>query len=84
MDVAFERISSHPIVTAISCILLYILFIRLTTPTALPKGLPWVGKQSDRLFSETWACLMSIRNSPNLLRNGYEKVPLHTLPFVHW
>ena len=84
MDIAFERVSGHPTVTAVVCVLLYTLFTRLATPTAVPKNLPWVGKQSNRLLSETRACLMSFRNVPNWLGDGYEKVHLHPLIHVQW
>ena len=84
MDVVIERISGHPVVIIVACVLLYTLFIRLTTPTRIPKDLPWVGKRSNRLLSETWACLTSIREAPKWLGEGYEKVCLYTLTIIHY
>lgn len=74
MDVAFDRVSSHPVVTTVACILFYSLFIRLVTPAAVPKNLPWVGKRSKAWLSQTWACLMSIRHVPEWMGEGYQKV----------
>ena len=78
MDVIFERLASHPVSTTVACILLYSLFTRLVAPTLIPKGVPWVGKQSNWLLSETWANLSSFNNVPNWLGEGYEKVYLRT------
>ena len=80
MDAIVERVSSHPVITAATCIILYTFYTRLTAPTLVPKNIPWVGKQSDRLFSETWAALRSIAHVPVWLKEGYEEVCQLTTP----
>lgn len=73
MDVILDRLTSHPIATAVSCIVLYTALTRLTAPTLVPKTLPWVGKRSNRLFAETWATFESFANVPIWMGEGYNK-----------
>ena len=74
MDALLERLQSHPVISTLACLVLYSFYTRLTAKSLVPEGLPWVGKQSNRFLSETWASLASFGNVPNWLGEGYEKV----------
>lgn len=49
-------------------------YTSLTARAPLPTCIPWIGKDSNRLFAETRAHLSSFTQVKQWLQEGYEKV----------
>ena len=75
MDTAFaERLIALFIVGPLFLLISHILYAQLTYKTEIPSNLPWVGKNSSKLFAERRAAIQSFANTRKWLAEGYEKV----------
>jgi len=74
MDALVERLSHPSYAVPISLLIVYSVYTRLTSTSTVPSGLPWVGKDSSKLFADTRATFASFSNVRKWLGEGYEKV----------
>jgi len=74
MEALLERLSDPTVSLPIALLITYLVYNRLTAKTPVPEGLPWVGRDSSKLFSKSRAALLSLSNVRRWLKQGYEKV----------
>lgn len=60
-------------------LVVYLLYTRLTTKPH-SANVPWIGKEPEKVFSETRAHLKSFGNVREWLAEGYEKVKASPFP----
>jgi hypothetical protein len=58
----------------VSFILVSIIYSYATSCKSLPLSIPWIGKDSRKLFAETRAHLTSFTKVKQWLQEGYDKV----------
>jgi hypothetical protein len=75
-----ERFSNPLIFFPVLFAFLSIIYSR-SAPSPIPEDLPWIGKKSTGLFSETWAHFSSFNKVRKWLGDGYEKVLFLCLAF---
>jgi hypothetical protein len=73
-NAVMERLSSPFVWTPLLFIIISMLYSRLTARLPLPAELPWIGKNSTKIFAETRAHLTSFNNVRQWLNEGYNKV----------
>ena len=83
MDALLERLSNPIVLLPIAVLILYIIYNRLNAKSRVPAGLPWIGRDASKLFSESRAALSSFRNVRQWLNQGYERVPQFENPKLH-
>lgn len=74
MDTLLQRLQSPAVAVAIILFIIYSIYNRLTAVPSIPEGVPWIGKDSSKLFAETRAFLASFGNVTEWLEIRYEKV----------
>ena len=82
MDALLQPLSSPAVALPVLFLVLYSVYSRFTSVYIVPVGLPWVGKDSSKLFADTRATLASFGNVKEWLEIGYNKVTSpHLWPF---
>ena len=74
MDRLFERLSDLPVAIPIAILVIYSGYRQLTAEPSVPTGVPWVGKEPNKVFADTRATFASFSNVRKWLGEGYEKV----------
>lgn len=74
MDALIERLSNPTVAIIVALLVTYSIYSRLMATAAVPAGVPWIGKDSSKLFAETRATFASFNNVREWLGEGYEKV----------
>ena len=74
MEILLERLSNPTVAIPILLLVLHSIYGRLTSTSSVPAGVPWVGKDSNKLFAETRATFGSFNNVRKWLEEGYQKV----------
>lgn len=75
MEAVQERLSNPALSLPIAVLVVYLIYKGLTAKSPIPQGLPWIGRDPKKLFSEKRAALSSFNNVRQWLNQGYEKVP---------
>ncbi len=70
---AFEYLSKPVVIVPLVLVVLYVIYVQLTSEHLIPKHVPWVGRRSE-LFSKSRANLRSFNKSRELLDDVYYKV----------
>lgn len=73
MEALIERLSNPLVFVPLLFILVSILHSYLTGEKEVPPSLPWIGKESNKLFAETRAHLASFTKVRQWLTEGYER-----------
>lgn len=74
MDALLQRLSSPAIAIPILAFVVCSVYKRLNAPSIIPQGVPWVGRDSSKLFADTRAFLSSFYGGKEWLEAGYEQV----------
>ena len=74
MEELIARLANPSVAGPLVLFIFYILYTQFTSKSTLPSDLPWIGKDSSKLFAETRASLRSFNNVRQWLGEGYEKV----------
>lgn len=74
MEALLQRLSSPTVALPILFLVIYSIYNRLTAVSSLPAGLPWIGKDSGKIFADTRANLASFSSVRDWLEVGYNKV----------
>ena len=70
-----ENILSNPLIyVPIGIVLAYALVIAAPSKVALPKHVPWMGKDNTKSFASLRAAVDYLKNGRELLQEGYDKV----------
>ena len=75
MNALLERLSNPAVSIPVLILLTYSLYHRLSAVSRVPEGVPWIGKDSSKLFADTRAFLASFNAVKDWLAVGYDKVP---------
>jgi len=73
MDGLAERLSNPLVFFPIILVIVSVIYSQCTAGEDLPHNLPWIGKESNRLFAETRAHFASFTKVRQWLNEGYEK-----------
>ena len=74
MDALLQHLQNPAIAIPILLFIVCSVYNRLTAVSNIPKGVPWVGKDSSKLFADTRASLASFGSVTKWLEIGYETV----------
>lgn len=78
---ASEYFSKPAVVVPFLILLVYVVYVKLTSKPLLPKHVPWVGRRSE-LFSKSRANLRSFTKTRELLDDAYYKVRVVFAPIL--
>ena len=73
MDALIERLSKPLVFVPLLLVVISILYSQLTAKKEVPPELPWVGKESNKLFAGTRAHFLSFIKAQQWLTEGYER-----------
>jgi cytochrome P450 len=73
MDVLAERLSNPLVFVPLVLVVASVIYSHLTAEEEIPHTLPWIGKESNKLFAETRAHFASFTKVRQWLTEGYEK-----------
>src|SRR6266498_1302995 len=76
MEALSERLTNPAIAAPLIFFICYVIYSKATSKSPVPSDLPWIGRDSSKLFSETRAAFNSFSNFRKWLAEGYEKVRL--------
>jgi hypothetical protein len=82
MDALLDRVSAPAVIASLALFLFYALYASITSKSEVPSDLPWIGKDSSKLFAETRASFSSFGNVRKWLGEGYEKVSPRDCQFL--
>ena len=75
MDAILQRLSNPAVTIPILLLVVCSVYNRLTAQSNIPEGIPWIGKDSSKLFAGTRTLLASFTSVREWLELGYHKVP---------
>lgn len=81
MDALLQHLSSLTVAIPILVLAVCSVYKRLTAVSLLPEGVPWVGRESSKLFADTRAILASFNRGREWLETGYNQVDSPLLLF---
>ena len=81
MDGFLERLSTPAITIPLFLLVIFSVYNRLTNVSVIPGGVPWIGKDTSKMFAGTRASIAGFNNVRKWLEVGYDKVILHFLQF---
>ena len=79
MDDFLERLSTPAVAVPLLLFVLFSVYNRLTTVSNIPERVPWIGKDTSKIFASTRASIAGFNNARKWLEDGYDKVFLHFL-----
>lgn len=74
MDALLEHLWDPVVAVPLALLVIYFIYGHLTAVPPVPTGLPWIGRDPSKLFSESRASLASFNNIRQWLNEGYEKI----------
>ena len=73
MALEYFNLSQLPVVVPLALIVVYFVYIKLTSKPLIPEHVPWVGRRAE-LFSKGRANFRSFTRGRELLDDAYYKV----------
>lgn len=70
----YQQLLSPVIVVPLLILTIYLVYDRLLASSSTPSGVPWVGKGSSRVFSQTKASFLSLTHMQEWMAEGYKSV----------
>ena len=81
MDGFVQRLSTPTVAIPLLLLVIFFVYNRLTNVSNVPGGVPWIGKDTSKMFASTRASIAGFKNVRKWLEVGYHKVFLHFLQF---
>ena len=81
MDAFLQRLSTPAVAITFLLFVIFSVYNRLTNVSNIPRGVPWIGKDTSKMFAGTRASIAGFKDVRKWLEIGYDKVFLHFLQF---
>ena len=81
MDGFLQRLSTPAVAIPFLLLVIFSVYNRLTDVSNIPGGVPWIGKDTSKMFASTRASIAGFNSVRKWLEVGYDKVLLHFLQF---
>ena len=78
MDAFLQRLLTPAVATPFLIFVIFSVYDRLTRYN-IPKGVPWIGKDTSKIFAGTRASIAGLKDVKKWLEVGYDQVYLHLL-----
>ena len=79
MDGFLQRLSTPAVAIPSLLLLIFSVYNRLANVSNIPRGVPWIGKDTSKMFAGIRASIAGFTNVGKWLEVGYDKVFLHFL-----
>ena len=76
MEAFLQRLSTPSVAIPLLLFIIFSVYNRLTKHN-IPKGVPWIGKDTSKMFAGTRASIAGLKDVKKWLEVGYDQVFLH-------
>ena len=80
MDAFLQRLSTPVVIIPFFCFVTFSIYNRLTK-AKIPEGVPWIGKDTSKMFAGTRVSIAALTDVKKWLEIGYDQVFLHLPQF---
>ena len=80
MDAFLQRLSTPAVIIPSLLFVIFSIYNRLTK-VEIPEGVPWIGKDTSKMFAGTRTSVAALKDVKKWLEVGYDQVFLQLLQF---